>query len=143
MNNTHPIERFLKKIQFNQQTNCWEWIGAKGANGYGNMTIHGKQITPHRFSFKVFKGPVRSKLVLHKCDNRLCVNPDHLYIGTYQDNSRDESIRGNHKLSNENVKQIRALRDEGKTQVELASLFNVSRRYVRNILLGKLRRYVA
>ena len=73
---------------------CWEWTGAK-SRGYGQLTHQGKHTTAHRFVFGMFREPIKDGAwVLHHCDNRSCVNPDHLYQGSPADNRQDMLKRG-------------------------------------------------
>lgn len=84
------VERFFSKVKYSH--NCWHWVGAKYWNGYG--LFHPK-IRAHRWSYEYFIGPIpKDLLVLHHCDTRNCVNPFHLYLGTYADNNRDTKERG-------------------------------------------------
>jgi len=69
---------------------CWIWQGSKSSEGYGQVTIQGKTIGTHRFSYKYHKGKDPGNLlVCHTCDNPPCVNPNHLWIGTGRDNVHD------------------------------------------------------
>lgn len=80
-------------------TGCWLYEGSTGNSGYGKLRIgHNKDFSAHRISFLAFKGEIPAKMcVLHKCDVRICVNPNHLFIGTKQDNSRDMVNKNRHK----------------------------------------------
>ena len=77
---------------------CWEWTGAKSSSGYGSMDWFGRSTLPHRVSWRLRRGRIpRRKCVLHKCDNRICVRPSHLFLGTYRDNLHDAIRKGRHK----------------------------------------------
>lgn len=88
---THPI---LK-------TKCWEWTGAefKGA-GYGQIQVEGTPKRTHRVAWALSNGPIpKGLLVLHKCDNRRCIRPDHLFLGTQKDNVDDMVSKGRKVVS--------------------------------------------
>ena len=78
---------------------CWEWKYGKISTGYGAILLpNGKQILAHRLSYELFYGEVPSdKLVCHICDNPPCVNPIHLFLGTYKDNTQDMLSKGRAK----------------------------------------------
>ena len=78
---------------------CWIWRGAiRGKSGYGCLKVEGKTYNAHRFVWFLTYKQFPKKLVLHKCDNRLCVNPDHLFEGTQSDNMKDALKKGRIKI---------------------------------------------
>lgn len=85
--------RFLSKVDIGDKRQCWPWkagTNRKGKFGYGQIRVGGKCIGAHRFSYEAFNGEVPEGLfVLHKCDNPVCVNPGHLFLGTAKDNAQD------------------------------------------------------
>lgn len=91
------INHFFSKVD-KKESGCWEWTGAKNrrVNGYGTIHLFGKKQYAHRISFLIHNGflPYRQLWVLHKCDNTKCVNPDHLFLGTYSDNMKDKVVKG-------------------------------------------------
>ena len=73
------IERFYSKVNFNDESNCWEWTGGKFSNGYGFFKVNKKMLRAHRFSYEYFKGTLQTdQHIHHTCKNKICVNPDHL-----------------------------------------------------------------
>ena len=108
-------ERFWKHI--NKTDTCWEWTGTL-YRGYGRMRLNDKRrsrITVHRFSWELHNGPIPDgMLICHHCDNRCCVRPDHLFLGTHSDNALDSSSK------NRNYKGVRAsLRGEAHPMLKL------------------------
>lgn len=102
---TMPAIDYVKVRLFRQrritEKDCWEWTGSVFDNGYGRTKFWGKNRRVHRISMVIFKDfSITSEfMVLHKCNNKICFNPDHLYIGTHQNNmddgKRDGVFRGN------------------------------------------------
>ncbi len=83
-------ERFKASFAINKKTGCWEWDKIHPTAGYGGITHEGKQVAAHRASWIFHNGAISGELcVLHKCDNRSCVNPEHLYLGDKKQNRKD------------------------------------------------------
>lgn len=151
-------ERFFAKIT--KGPNCWEWNGFKRL-GYGVIfeTVgplkRQRKILAHRYSYEIHKGLFDKKsCVLHRCDNRACVNPEHLFLGTRGDNNKDRSEKGrsangNHlpfsKVNPEIVRQIRAEYKPGVRgfgQRALSKKFGIHQDTIRQIALGITWRHV-
>lgn len=110
---------------------CWQWTGGGNGYGYGQVRISYRQVRADQFSWELARGEVPpGKLVLHKCDNHLCVNPAHLFLGTRQDNARTMQSKGrrggNYKLTREQVADIRQRAAEGVSQRQLAAEMGVT-----------------
>ena len=90
------FERFMEKVAFGV-TDCWYWIGAKHHLGYGLINAMG-ETKAHRVAWKLFHGLIPEGMhVLHRCDVRCCVNPEHLWLGTHAQNMQDMSIKGRNR----------------------------------------------
>src|SRR5690348_1346681 len=86
----------LSKI--NKINGCWEFTGSLNNGGYGVIGFKGKVWLAHRLSYYFHNGEIpKGLLVCHKCDNRKCINPDHLFLGTYMDNYNDMVAKGRWK----------------------------------------------
>lgn len=97
-----PLARFLKYVLVSRYTGCHNWTGALiGKSGYGLFWHNGKKVIAHRWRYEQDFGRVKRGLyVCHKCDNRRCVNLEHLFVGTPSDNQKDASRKGRLKLPN-------------------------------------------
>ena len=131
-----PIKRYLpafkKKYVIDKKTGCWNWIGSRFPNGYGQSTY---AQYAHRASWLLFKGEIpKNKYVLHKCDNPSCVNPDHLFLGDQFDNMRDCSTKGRSargskngqsKITEEKAIEIRSYYDQGCRIKDIAAFMKL------------------
>lgn len=143
------IDRFNGKWKLNLESGCWEWMAALYTSGYGQIKIPKRrlQIAAHRLSYLIHKGDIpRGTYVLHKCDNRICVNPDHLFLGTKLDNSRDMVAKGracfgakqgSAKLSEAHVRVILELIRLGTKQIRIAEMLNISPMQISRIKRGE------
>jgi hypothetical protein len=87
--------RVRERSVVNTVTGCWRWIGASRGIGYGAVKVGGRVVDAHRYAWVVFNGPIPAGMqVLHRCDNRACVNPAHLELGDARKNRADAIARG-------------------------------------------------
>lgn len=132
---------FWKKVQ--QGEGCWEWQASLTAKGYGNFGNPRLEWGgyAHRFSYLINVGEIpEGFFVCHTCDNRKCVRPSHLFLGTNQDNAQDMAQKGRHglaKLTEEKVVYIRSEYRKGKSGKELAKEFGINATTISRALTGK------
>jgi hypothetical protein len=142
-------ENVRRHTTLNEQTGCWEWVHkARYPNGYGRAKVNGRATTAHNGVWQLLNGPVPAGLmVCHTCDNRICVNPDHLFLGTAQVNTADMIQKGRaatgerhgrSKLTQSQVDEIRARRAAGEPVTDLAAAFSVCRHTISLIASGRI-----
>ena len=136
------VARFMAKVKKGTGRNaCWIWTGAKHTRGeYGSCGFQGRHYRTHRLSWVLFVGPLADDIcVCHKCDNGLCVNPKHLFLGTHADNMGDMARKGratwrrgeDHnmaKLAWCDVRRIRKLYNDGLRVSEIAPMYPIIHR---------------
>lgn len=142
---------------------CWLWTGAINSDGYGSY----RKQKAHRTAFAQANGSIPEGMcVCHRCDNRRCVNPAHLFLGTVADNNRDRAQKGRSKgtfradashparrrsgarhwcakLSDDDVEKIRDLHARGMAQIDIAPLFSIHSATVSRIVRREWRKEVA
>lgn len=140
---------FWEKVE--KTETCWLWTGSKCGLGYGR---HGgkyiKEKRVHRHSWTLHNGEIPEGMhVLHKCDVRNCVNPDHLFLGTHADNMKDMKIKGRRKgvnsgekngrakLNNKKADEIRELYKKGLSQQEIAGMYGVAQQQISKVIQNK------
>ena len=135
------LPRFLSRIEKAGPDDCWNWSGAKSIDGYGIVYWSSKpKVTmgAHRMMWQIEHGPITDPelCVCHHCDNRLCCNPKHLFLGTRRDNNLDKERKGRGasnvgvknpraKLNDDAVREIRRRLADGETQESIAARFGV------------------
>ena len=143
---------FWNNMDLSDLRGCWPWMAGHFTKGYGCVWLDDKAVRTHRVVWELIYGPIPEGLqVLHSCDNRPCCNPEHLFLGTNQDNVDDRTRKGRGKrpdqvgeknpsvkLNEENVKEIYNLYKTGYfSQEELGISFGVTSSNIRHILEGR------
>ena len=126
------------------ETGCWLWNNCIMHKGYGLLVYKGKTTRAHRLAYKLSTGiDPGNNHVLHKCDTRSCVNPDHLYLGSNDDNIRDKVTKGRSLAGTRNpsvkltVDHVESIRKDTRAQRTIAKEYGVSQSAVHYIKVGK------
>ena len=132
------LDRFWEKVDIRREDECWEWQASiDKVTGYGRFNLYGNNEHAQRVSWVIVYGHLDKEFhVLHKCDNRKCVNPKHLFLGTNLDNIQDKISKSRqskgierpaHKLNDKKIQRIRSLHKSGMySQSALSKIFGVS-----------------
>ncbi len=133
-------QRFEKKLVV-LPDGCWKWVASMMARGYGQFSFDGKWTLAHRVSWILYRGSIPDDmLVLHKCNNTSCVNPDHLYIGTQYENVMDSIRAGDHsvvKLNEFDVACIKRMLRDKISQWLIAWTYKVTQPTISRISTSK------
>ena len=146
------MNRFWSKVAITSDTDkCWLWMNQTNNQGYGKFRSGKRMVSAHRFSFELNFGEIPEGLmVCHSCDNRRCVNPNHLFLGSHAENMADRDTKqrnkpsfglknGKAKLTDEDVAEIRKLYAAGITPTILAKRFGIHRVYIHRLVALKYR----
>jgi hypothetical protein len=151
------LVRFEAKYVVDPNSGCWLWTASLNVRGYGQMYAGGRLVLAHRLAFAHFNGSIADgHLVCHRCDVRCCVNPAHLWLGTPAANMADMDAKGRRvpgavrgednpvaKLTEGQVREIRALHADGVALRAIARRYPVSRVAIRNVVAGRTWGHVA
>lgn len=135
------VTRFNDRLD--RRADCWYWTGARKTNGYGNVCFRGKWFQAHRVMWVIHNGAIPDGImVLHRCDNRACCNPKHLFLGTHTDNMRDMVAKGRGRLiarwaARLTEDQVCAIRADLRSQRAIAVEYGVSQNAVMKIKTRK------
>ena len=155
-----PLSFFESNYIPEPNSGCWLWERGLGSDGYGSLSVtsvrqsakHGRAQRTHRFAWEFFRGPIpKGKCVLHRCDVRSCVNPDHLFLGTRTDNNADMVTKGRNsplpssrgeqnaraKLTENDVGEIRRRYQVGENWKILAKEYGVNHKTIWKVGTGR------
>lgn len=149
------MQRFWSKVDIRGPDDCWDWTAGQQGSGYGTFgrgtRQEGKELA-HRMAWELTNGPIpKGMCICHHCDNKLCCNPEHLFLGSYKENTADMIQKGrqpkgedhrNAKLKNSDIPRIRELLRRGTPPREIAAEYQVARRTISCINTGATWRHI-
>lgn len=149
------LKRFWEKVDRRNPSSCWNWLASTNTDGYGQFAFYPEKgqrkanLQAHQIAYFLAHGDIANELcVCHRCDNRKCNNPAHLFLGTHQDNIRDRDEKGRHvptigrlngmvRLNETQVQEIRVLWFVQRSRVEeIAARYDVSVSCIKGIVYG-------
>jgi hypothetical protein len=132
------MDRFWEKVK--KSDGCWLWTAGTNGKGYGKIRINRKDVTTHRVSWEMRNGPIPDGMcVCHKCDNPLCVNPDHLFLGTHAENMRDRDLKGRNAATKLSAEAVREILTRKESQSAYAKKFGVAQPTISMVQSGQRR----
>lgn len=145
-------ERVNRRCKLNEDSGCIEWTGSKNEKGYGLIGISGVTKKVHRVRWEMSFGPIpEGKHVLHKCDNRACINLAHLFLGTHDDNMDDMNAKGRlvahkgekHGCAKLTEEQVRKIRSDTRLHREIAADYQIVKSLVGMIKRREVWKHIA
>ena len=144
---TGATARFMSNVAFGENGDCWLYTGAISTNGYGDVRYRSYRASSHRIAWELENGPIPEDVqVLHTCDVKRCCNTAHMYLGTRVNNAQDALTRGQlltgeriswAKLTEQQVRDMRALEPGSYTKSHLAHKYGVSKHAIGLVFSGK------
>lgn len=135
------LVKFWEKVDQRGPDDCWVFRGSRNSAGYGQLWIEGRSVYAHRFAYESLFGPIPTRMsILHSCDNRACVNPAHLRVGTALENSQDMVKRGRHWNQKLTIYQVCRILDRAfrlPTPAEIAKDYGVNEETIRSIIKAR------
>ncbi len=138
-------ETFIRRLEhyIEKSDGCWRWKGCLSTRGYGKIFFHRKHWSAHRAAWTVYKGSIpKGKIICHTCDNPQCTNPDHLFIGTFKDNTIDAAKKARLSRLGMTVEDIRSIKKElihthYEDYKQIAKKYGLTEEYIKRIAKGE------
>jgi hypothetical protein len=157
-NAAYTLKEMKARVHIDPVAGCWNWLLSLNMHGYGQASHKGQRWSSHRLMFQLMhpRMSLVGKTICHHCDNRACINPEHLYAGTPMTNMHDMISRGravypggprgeahkNAKLNSDKIREIRARHASGEGYRKLGKAFGVDRTTIKRIIQGRQWRHV-